>query len=139
MFCRRNKRASLASRDAFTLIEVMVASSIMLIAILAVVSAFSYSRATESRAENRLACLHIAREVMENLRMENYAATALSIGNKKTLPGYPKTRGYYNVALCADNRFPNTKDITVVIEWVEPGGMKQSVSLTTSHSRGLHR
>ena len=137
MTSRHEKQASRRWRDGFTLVEVMVASAILLISVIAVLSAFSYSRRTESLTENRLACMHIAREVMEKLRHESYSSTALDLGTGKTLPGYPRARGYYNVS--QGGGVGEKKDIKVVIEWVEPTGMGQSVSLTTSQSRGLHK
>ena len=129
-----------ASRSGFTVVEVLIASSIMLISVLAVTNAFSYSRRTVSRTEDRLACLHIAREGMETLRNESYDSTLLTVGNNKVLPGYTKSRGYYQVTETISPDDGSTKDVTVVIKWGERIGSKtNSVSLMTTHSRGLHR
>lgn len=134
----RDKKLVLKTgRGGFTIMEVIFASAILMISVLAVVEAFSYARRAESLIENRLASLHIAREVMETLRNGSYSSTALVVGTGKTLPGYSRSRGYYNVAQGSGTG--DTKDITVVIEWVEPTGMQQSVTLTTTQSRGLHR
>lgn len=130
---------SKTSRRGFTVAEVIVASSILVISVLATVSAFSYARRTVSRTENRLASLHIAREVMETLRNEPYASTLLTLGANKKLPDYPRARGHYDVSRSSGEGEGFSKDITVVIKWIEPGGMEQEVSLETSHSRGLHR
>lgn len=139
MALKQKKPMSKASRRGFTVVEVIVASSILVISVLATVSAFSYARRTVSRTENRLACLHIAREVMETLRSESYRSELLDLGNKKRpLPGYAWNRGYYDVTEPKTGK-EAYKDITVVIEWTEPGGMEQSVSLKTSHSRGKHQ
>ena len=139
MIFKDEKPLRRASRSGFTVVEVIVASSILLISVLAVTSAFSYARRTVSRTENRLASLHIAREVMETLRNEPYASTLLTIGNNKQLPNYPRARGHYDVK--ASGGVGLAKDITVVIDWEEPADAKKihSISLTTSHSRGLHR
>lgn len=138
MILRNKKPLRTATRSGFTVVEVIIASSIMLISVLAVTSAFSYARRTVSLTENRLASLHIAREVMETLRNEPYASTFLTIGNNKQLPNYPRARGHYDVK--ASGVTGDAKDITVVIDWKEPTSAKtQSISLTTSHSRGLHR
>ena len=152
MTLKDKKSLRKASRSGFTIVEVVVASSILLISVLAVTNAFSYSRRTVSLTENRLACLHIAREVMETLRTENYNSSILTLtpeGTKKRpIPKYPfedgtyypSARGYYTVTLSTGGEGGDAKDITVVIEWQEPIGSKiHSVSLTTSHSRGLHR
>jgi type II secretory pathway pseudopilin PulG len=124
-------------RAGFTVTEVVVASAVMATVFLALMGFFSFARRSGSLTENRLACTHIAREAMETLRSRAYTAEELSPGlGKRPLPGFPNDRGYYDVVENADG---NTKDITVVVEWEEPWGMKQSVSLTTSHSRGLHQ
>ena len=123
-------------RGGFTLIEVVFASAIVMISAIAIVNAFSYARRTVSVLENRLACLHIARSAMENLRSQSYPAAALSVGTGKTLPGYPRARGYYNVVQGTGTGA--TKDITVVIQWVEPTGQTNSVSLTSTQSLGMH-
>ncbi len=138
MMIKNKKNIRRASKGGFTVVEVIIASSILLISVLAVTSAFSYARRTVSLTENRLASLHIAREVMEVLRSQPYASTLLTIGNNKQLPNYPRARGYYDVKLSGVTG--DSKDITVVISWVEPiSPTTRTVSLTTSHSRGLHR
>lgn len=140
---KHQTRISKASRRGFTVVEVMVASSILVISVLATVSAFSYARRTVSRTENRLACLHIAREVMETLRETQYESPdseLLTVGAKKTLPGYSKDRGYYDIVETVTVDEGAIKEITVVVEWIEPTGTKtHTVSLTTLHSKGLHR
>jgi len=96
---------------------------------------FAFARRSGSLTENRLASTHIARQALEDLRRLNYEE--LPVGNnKKPLPRQPNARGYYNVV---ENTTNMTKDITVVVEWVEPWGLKQSVSLTTTHSNSLHQ
>lgn len=121
------------NRGGFTLVEVVIASSIMLIVFTAVLGTFSYGRRSASLTENRLYCLHIARQVLESLGNESYGSTDLATGSQKTLPGFPAGRGYYTVTESS-----GTKDVTVVIQWTEPLGMTQSVSLTTSFSSSLH-
>ena len=119
----------------FTLVEVVVAGAVFLLAASAVLSSFSYARRTASLTENRLACLHIAREALEKLKNESYFSAALSAGRHR-LPGHPSARGFYDVA--QDNAYGDAKRITVVVNWVEPTGMQQSLYLNTIHSRALH-
>lgn len=121
------------NRSGFTLVEIVVASTIMLIVFTAVLGTFSYGRRSASLTENRLCCLHIARQVLESLSLQGFSSTALATGTGKTLPGFPAGRGYYNVT-----QNGGTKDVTVVIRWTEPLGMTQSVSLATSFSASLH-
>ena len=123
-------------RSGFTLVEVVVAGAIFLLVASAVLGAFSYARRTASLTEDRLACLHIAREALETLKSEGYLSTELSIGRHNRLPGHPPARGYYDVV--QDSVWGQAKRITVVVNWVEPTGMRQSLSLSTVHSRALH-
>jgi len=135
----RSMKSVFGSRDGFTMIEVVVASTVMMIVCMAVLGTFAYARRTASLTENRLASLHIARQVMESLCVLAYTDSALTASTtKKQLPGFPSTRGYYTVTADSDNK---TKDITVVVQWAEPTGMTQvqSVSLTTSLSLSVHR
>lgn len=140
MTLKHEKMTAKISKGGFTVVEVIVASSILVMSVLATVSAFSYARRTVSRTENRLASLHIARDVMEILKSEPYGSALLTVGSNKKLPGYTKDRGHYDVIL-SRNIDGDSKDITVVIDWKEPADANKvhSVSLTTSHSRGLHR
>ena len=133
--CRQTFATRYRQTGGFTVVEVVVTSAILMLVVVWVLSAFAHARRTASLTENRLACLHIAREAMENLRTQSYSSSALSLGTEKTLPGHSRTRGYYNVTQGSGA----TKDVTVVVEWVEPTGLEQSVSLTTTLSRGLHK
>ncbi|MGI5869274.1 MAG: hypothetical protein ACOX9C_07515 [Kiritimatiellia bacterium] len=119
------------------MVEAIVAGAIFLTATFAVISAFSYARRTASLTENRLACLHIAREVLETLKAESYFSSAMTVGRHDRLPGHPPARGHYDVEVVESAHAP-TKQITVVVNWVEPTGMTQSISLTTVHSQVLH-
>jgi hypothetical protein len=122
-------------RAGFTVVEVMVASAVMATVFIALMGFFSFARRSGSLTENRLACVHIAgtrwRRCASGLRRWG----ARSGRRKRPLPGFPTGRGYYDVVEASDG---TSKDITVVVEWVEPWGLRQSVSLTTSHSLALH-
>lgn len=134
---QEERRTTVRGRRAgFTVVEVMVASAVMATVFIALMGFFSCARRSGSLTENRLACVHIARDAMEALRGLAYADGALAPGRRKRpLPGFPTGRGYYDVVEASDG---TSKDITVVVEWVEPWGLRQSVSLTTSHSLALH-
>jgi len=119
-------------RAGFTVAEVVIGSAIMLVVGLAVLSTMSYGRRTSSLTENRLASLHYARQVLESLCTVSYSSTNLTAGTVQ-LPG---NKGSYVVTEASDGM---TKDVTVVVRWVEPLGMTQSVSLATSISRSLHK
>jgi len=118
--------------DGFTLVEAVAASAIMMIVFVAVIGMLSFAWRSASITENRLASMHIARQVMESLVSQSYGTANLTVGTKN-LPG---NRGSYVVT---EESGGQTKNITVTIRWVEPTGLEQSVSLTTSLSRSLHR
>jgi type II secretory pathway pseudopilin PulG len=120
------------TRSGFTLTEVVVSAAVMMIVFLAGFGMISFARRSSSIAENRLAAMHIARSFMESLVCQSYTATGLTVGTKQ-LPG---NRGTYVVAEDADGK---TKNITVTINWIEPTGLQQSVSVTTSLSKSLHK
>ncbi len=131
MLSRSHRRGS-RNRGGFTLIEVVVASAIMMLVFAAMLGIVSYARRTASLTENRLACLHIARQTMEHLIAQSYTATDNAVGTTQL----PNSRGSYTITQDSDGK---TKNITVVINWVEPTGGQQSVSLTTSLSKSLHK
>lgn len=123
-------------RAGFTLTEVIVGSLLITIIFAALTAFLSFARRSNSLNENRAACTHIARQAMETLHSKLYDDALLSVGNnKRPLPGFDNARGYYNVRANSDDTL---KDITVVVEWVEPWGLARSITLTTSHCRSLH-
>ena len=126
------QRRARRNRAGFSVVEVVVASAVMVVVFAAVFGTFSFARRSVSVTENQLACLHIARQTLENLVIQTYTSPDLAVGTKQ-LPG---GRGNYVVTEDGDGK---TKNITVVINWVEPSGMNRSVSLTTSFSRSLHK
>jgi type II secretory pathway pseudopilin PulG len=126
------KRCVRGGRQGFTLTEVVVASALMMMSFVAVLGTISFVRRSASIAENQLACLHIARQTLEDLSQQSYDATLFAVGTRQ----FPHNRGHCVVSEQSDRR---TKDVTVVVNWVEPSGMARSVSLTTSFSRSLHK
>lgn len=133
----KNAVSGSCGRTGFTLVEVVVASALMMIMFVAVLESFSFARRSASLSGSRLANLHTARQALETLRAESYSSPFLNAGNRKRpIPGLPSAAGYYDVAV---NNTTKVKDITVVIEWVDPTGMEQSLSLMTSLSETLHK
>jgi hypothetical protein len=111
--------------------EVVVASAVMLVVFAAVFGTVSFGRRSGSVIENRLYCLHMARQTLEMLSYGTYAN--LKVGT--TYLSTDKTR-YYTVTEDSDGM---TKNVNIVIGWKEPLGMTQSVSLATSFSKSLHQ
>jgi Tfp pilus assembly protein PilV len=121
----------------FTLIEVVVASLLLMVGLVALLESMSYARRSAELSGNRIEHLHLARKALEVLRKESYSSPLLAIRQGvRPVPGLPSAAGYYNVV---ENSSARVKDITVVIEWTETTGQEQAVSLTTSMSESLHR
>lgn len=122
-------------QEGFTLVEVVVASAVMMLTFVALLGAISFARRIQSLTENRLACLHIARQIMEPYSSflydnnEVFAPTE----NAMSLPG---NRGTYMIEQVKNE---DTRDVTVTINWIEPSGAPYSVELKSSFSRSLHR
>ena len=109
-----------------------MASVLMVVMFMAVFGVISAGRRSESLAANHQAAMHIARATMEELRKYSFGSDELKIGTT-LLPG---NRGSYVVSATDD---ANTRDITVYIDWVEFNGIVQTVSLTTSFTKSLHK
>lgn len=126
------ERLSSRKREGFTVVEVVISSAILVVVFVAILGTISTSRRISSVTENRLACIHIARQVLEPYCSMSYDSTDFAAGTKQL----PNNRG--TVVITADGANRN-KDVTVNINWVEPTGLTQSVSVTSSFSRSLHR
>jgi type II secretory pathway pseudopilin PulG len=115
----------------FTLIEVTVATMLLILALAVFVLSFVQSKRSAAISDNRLDAIHDARERMETLLTYSYGASALSIGTHNF------SNGYYIVS---NNVAAGVKDITLTVRWVNPGGMTTSpVSLAGSLSSELHQ
>ncbi len=116
----------------FTLVEVVVSSALLMMVFLALLSAISFARRMQSLTENRLACLHVARQYMEPFSRMMYDSEDFAPGTIQL----PDNRG--TCVIAQDGSAP-IRDVTVTIEWVEPSGSEHSVSLKSSFTRSLHR
>lgn len=115
------------------MIEVVVASAILVIGFLALIAAISTARRIQAVTESRLANLHIARQALESFSRLSYDADEFKVGTAK-LPGNQGT-----CVITEDNGARN-KNVTVTVRWVDPlGGATQTFSVATSFTRSLHR
>lgn len=126
------KRTGFNDQGGFTMVEVVVASAIMMVVFVALLGSVTFARRVQSLTENKLACLHIAREYMEPFSNMAYGSSEFETGSW-TLPG---NRGTCYISEVSGTK---NKDVVITINWVEPTGRHQSVSLTSSYSRSLHR
>lgn len=120
------------SESGFTLTEIVVASAIMALVFMAVLSSISLARRINSFTENRLNAMHMARSILEEIAHGSYEDASYAPGRSQL----PDNRGYIEIT---QSDVEKVRDVTVVINWVEPHGAEHSITLTTSHSRSLHR
>jgi len=124
------ERSALRNQAGFTMIEVVVSSAVMALVFIAMISTVSISRKIQSFTENRLWALHVARQALEDYSALAYDSAEFSVGTK--------TNGR---AICTVSQVSGelTKNVTVVVNWVEPDRRTNSLSLMSSFSRSLHR
>lgn len=128
----RSSKNARHQQEGFTLVEVVVASGVMMVVFVALLGAVSFARRIQSLTENKLACLHIARQEMEPYSNYLYDADEFKVGTKNL----PNDRGTCKITQVLNK---DTRDVTVTINWIEPSGAPYSVILTSSFSRSLHR
>ena len=133
---RKNMTTPRSARAGMTLIEVVIGSALLALSFAAVLSVLSFSWRSATLAANRLESMNMARRAIETLRDQTYDASLLSVGaEKRPIPGLAADEGYYSVSEAGGT----VKTITVVIEWTESWGAEQSLSLSTSMSKAMHR
>lgn len=125
--------------DGFTVVEVVIALSILLIALMGLVTAMSFSAQAAQSTEVRMRAVNLANERIERARNLAYDDVGLTYsgGGFGTVPGSiltPETVGEFVVATDIDwARDPVTmraeyKRITVTIGWSHPSSGTISVS-----------
>ncbi len=120
------------NRSGFTITEVVVASALLAIVFSALLAALSTAIRNQARIENRLKNLHYARETLDQFSRMSYSATAFAVGTKQ-LPG---NRGY---CVITEDGSGDNKTVTVVVTWKEVWGQTNSLSVSTSFCRSLHK
>lgn len=124
-------RGLIQPKAGFTVVEVAVATALLLLTLTAFVVSFVQSKRSAAVAENRLEAIHTARDKMETLGSYPYTATELSIGTHNF------SNGFYVVS---NNAAAHVKDINLTVKWINPGGtITSTVSLAGSMSSELHQ
>lgn len=113
----------------YTLIEVMIASCILAIALSAMMSTFILCKRGSVRMTKHLVMLHQIRQQLEEVTRHDFSDTELAIGN------HALTNGHYEVS---SGQF-GTKDIHMEVYWADPSTPTNVwIALATSVSSGLH-
>ena len=126
-------------RAGMTLVEVLVASVLLTLAMAGLIAALMISKQQAVVSDNRLDALHIARGHMEKLAGQSYGIGSLNFGSY-TLPTTTNDNCVYSASyLVATSGIANTKDIQVKVTWRDPIKTNQrNVTLRSTISFGLH-
>jgi type II secretory pathway pseudopilin PulG len=114
-----------------TLIEMLVATGLLILGLSTFLSAFSGLRRVSVTTDRRTAAMHRARQVLEGVMEQPYDSTALNFG------AHALSGASYTISLCND--FATTKDIVVTVPWIDPQGSTQrDLKLEGSMASCLH-
>lgn len=112
----------------FTLLEVIVAISILTFGLLAVASMQMTAIRGNYNASNITEATTVAQDRLEDLMGLLYSDPLLSPGNGLSDPAPPSPSGYTITYDVSDNNpIPNTRLITMTVQWQDKGVQKQSV------------
>lgn len=134
-------------KRGFTILEVIIASALMIFALTALVSTFIISKKSAVIADNRMEALHYTRMFAETLTSKIYLDTTwLSIGAHTNAICYTNesfTNLIYRISYSVVQNtgdFATSKNIFITNKWVSPVGAygTASVVICTSMSRELH-
>lgn len=121
------------TKDGFTLVETMMAVTILGIALGACVLSFSMAMRTVNTAGNQMAALHAARDQLERLRTSSFSDSALNVGGPYQFTN--TFSGNYTVASVDSS----TKNVTVNVWYLNRIHRGYSTNtLTTSLVSTLH-
>lgn len=115
----------LPGKKGFTLIEVLLATTLVILGVLAVVNAMAAGLYTDSSVEGQVVALNLAQEEMETLKNTPYVN--LSASPMTALTG---NFANYSRQVVLTTISTNLTEVTVNVSW-NLGLMNSSVSLTT--------
>lgn len=119
----------LSGSSGMTLPEVVIATMVLAMTLSAFITGFLMNHRTILHSNNRLAAMHEARAVLEDLGANNYDSSALSAGT------HSLSNGNYTVEEDA-----NIKNVVVTIQWMDPGRRVESTAqYMTSFCRAVHK
>lgn len=128
----KHEQGGKMSRGAFTLVEVVIATALMILTLAAFVGAFVMAKKSAVISENRMEAVHNARNVMEQLLARTYTNVGAS-------PNISISNVTYSVAEVVYPQY-KVKNIAVTSKWVNAASSITSVFvLTGSMSSELHQ
>ena len=123
----QKKRRPIGAKG-FTLLEVIVAISILTFGLLAVASMQMTAIRGNYNASNITEATTVAQDRLENLMGLLYSDTLMNPGTDKSDPAPPSPSGY-TITYDVLNNIPitNTRLIAVTVQWQDKGVQKQTV------------
>lgn len=118
------------ANSGMTLVEVMIATMLVGFGLASSLAAFMAASRTAEASARRIAAVHNARRVMEDLRSQPY--TSLAYGTWQYADGI-------RINVTAASGFAATKDIEVEVDWNTPGkATKAQVAVRSSVASCIH-
>lgn len=116
------------------MVEVMIAVFLLCFTALTFLYAMTQGHRVAGMSGQRLQALHIARDVMEQVRAQKYTSI-------ETIPEINLGNGFkYECLVAAASGFANTKDITVKVSWQDVAGNTLStIDLCSSATLWIHQ
>ncbi|MCX6993170.1 MAG: type II secretion system protein [Kiritimatiellaeota bacterium] len=137
----KHKQGGKMSVSAFTLIEVAIATALLIMALALFLGTFVSAKRSAVMSDNRMEAIENARSNMENLVSLAYLSPPLSpgmhaaTGTVSTVP----TNISYSVAIVTQTPSIVVKNIYLTNRWINPGSrITSTVSLAGSVSSELH-
>lgn len=116
----------------FSLIEVLVATAILMFVVIGILTMFSSRMTLDKFSKNRMIALSLAQEAIEYLRalpVEKLPEYDNKIQDYGEIPSYPRFRREFYVT--SNFPAPGLYDVRVVVRWKTAGGYGGDVTLRT--------
>lgn len=116
----------------FTLLEVLMAMTVMAVGLLGVSTMLAQTTQQQSVSANRTSATTLAREQLEQIKRAAYAdVTAANYPPEAygTIVGFERFQRTVTIAI--DTPLPNTKTVTVTVTWLDPSGSTRNTTLNT--------
>jgi len=130
-----NDVGKLGPQSGVTLVEMMIASGLLIMGLAGFMTAFNVARRSAAMAQYEMEAVHTVRQAMETLSACVYADPKLTVGTH-TLTGLSMSNSYTVVQSAAA---PSTKDVQASVYWTVPGKAKVfSLTMSSSFTACLH-
>ncbi len=132
-----------ARKDAFTLVEVLVALGLIVVTISLFLNSFVKARESALLADDRMKAVHFARMNLETLLTNTYSSSALSITNRPNWVVNQSISGgvtsyYYCSYSVVTGQYRNSRTILLTNSWYNQVSEKtNSVTMATTVCSGF--